>query len=269
MAMALEDALGRALGREVAAWVEKTAGGVLEARRALVASAEKSPEGAEARADVAIVSDQVDIISIPRASIPRATVADAPPRTPRATTPPPLPSSRTSRAADIDIRVAMQSVTSEMPTTMRRGDPDMERTATSFVDGTAPSAPAPFRSRTDRFLYGTLAVAVALVIVVAASWSKIRPEPTPAFSETPTAAAVTAPAVTATTPASAPTPEAVVAAIPVPTPFAAPATPQAPAAGRRPFVRSAHAAASSPSKVACVSKLDPSTGKKIYQGDCD
>jgi serine/threonine-protein kinase len=293
MAVALEDAMPRSLGREVGAWVEKTAVEVLTQRRALVAKSEKLGLPANMRSSAISVTGETlssnELQSV--SSVSAATPVDAPttPRREPFTVPPnSTPRSRGPMTITgpippdiLDLREPTErnprTFTGPLPleevTPVAVAAPELgveyERTVTSFGESHPPMPPLPIRSRTDRIAYALFGGAVLVTLIVALSWSKIGGKPAvnamdfPPPPEPPTA---TAPTATAVLPADPPMqqPQAVAAERPQPmqTIVAPPVV--------RPVIRpKIRPAVSSPGKQPCIARLDPTTNKKIYQGDCD
>lgn len=104
MAVALEDALPRALGREVAAWVESTSAATLAKRRALVAQAEKlAAETSSPGGPVSLVD------APPPAALAQPTARLGPPPKP------PRPS-RPSQVAEVTLHTDYSVVPADLPT---------------------------------------------------------------------------------------------------------------------------------------------------------
>jgi serine/threonine-protein kinase len=270
MAVALEDALPRALGREVGAWVEKTGAETLSARRSMIARAEK--EGAPSRTNISVAPKApppIEAHTTPRGG-PR------PLREPNTG-----PSMRLEELVSGDliseVTPAPQAVLQIGPATPQVGL-EYERTVTSFGEELSHRMPPPRRSPTDRIAYGVFAAAVLITIVVALSWSKIRSVPPPPVAQLPDEP----PALTVAEPVPAPPPEPVAekpigADVPPRSekPIGADVPPRSEKIERpvapptlRPGTR-VKARTAAPAKQPCTSKLDPATGKTIYQGDCN
>ena len=279
MAIALEDALGRALGREVGAWVEKTAAETLATRRAMIARAEKESAPNATHTDLSNIAASV--------------AADAPttPRherfvkpTPKAALEPMLgPSAKASEA-----------VPEPMPEPLPKPEPstgpgyppaaisavpfgiEYERTITSFGEERSPKPPP--RSRTDRAAYAVFGLAVLVTVIVVLSWSKIRGDASPALTVTPREEPVvlTADPIVTPPPVVEPREEPVVEPVvekavvekavvekAVEKVVEKPVSPLA-----RPAIRP-RPRASAAAKTPCTSRVDPTTNKTIYQGDCN
>jgi eukaryotic-like serine/threonine-protein kinase len=110
MAVALEDALPRALGREVAAWVESHSVSALSKRRNLVANAEKF------HAETTPVGGPISLVdaSLPVSSVPPTTAATPAARLQKP--PPPPRPSRPSQPAEVTLHTDYSLVTADLPT---------------------------------------------------------------------------------------------------------------------------------------------------------
>jgi serine/threonine-protein kinase len=257
MAVALEDALPRALGRDVGAWVEKTAADTLAARRSLIARAEK--EAVPSRSDILVAAKAPTEApttprreALPKPNPLRPTMPDRVPREPN--------TGPSMRLEDYVGPSAPHAVLQVGPGTPQVGL-EYERTVTSFGEGML--HPSPRRSHTDRIAYAVFGAAVLITIIVALSWSKIRSVPPPPAAQLPDEP----PALTVAEPVPAPPPpEPIVERLPEK--IEKPVTPPTQFPAVRPATR-VRARTVAPAKQPCTSKLDPATGKTIYQGDCN
>jgi serine/threonine-protein kinase len=229
MAVALEDAVGRALARDVAAWVESTAASTLAKRRALVALAERGV-GTSRPAETAMIEASL--------TAPMTTAVHRPVAEPEPTT------------------MAFAASESSLAPTVRL---DIQ----AWPEGGR-------RRRTSLLLF---AVSIAATVALGASWS--RGVSTTTSASPPSTEEIEPPPEPRTV---APPSEAVADA---PAAFSPALSDESTRAG--PSVASRAAAASIPSapvrrtskprvvraRPPCVAKLDPTTLKRIYEGDCD
>lgn len=297
MAVALEDALGRALGREVGAWVEKTAVETLTKRRAMIARTEKANAPNATHTDLSSVAASVmteapttprhERFTKPKAMQP--TVPDRPAsRSEEPTTGPGFPSFEDTPAPApavlvpaVPVVTPVTPVTSVTPvTTLASASApplgmEYEPTITSFAELAQKPAPST-RSRTDRWAYAVFGLAVLITLVVGLSWSRITTDTPPAkhLPDDPPPLIVDPPAdplaeKTADKPIDKPADKPLVDR-PIDKPVEKvdkPVGPATPWPAVRPVVRPRPR--SSAPKQPCTSKLDPATGKTIYQGDCN
>ena len=277
MAVALEDALGRALGREVGAWVERTATETLTTRRALIAKAEQESAPDVARATftnelVPTTPRQVQYAKPGKPSQMRPTMPDRP--------------SDAGEDEIGDLRTAPHNTGPQMPNPLGPNllgpmgpNPivgplplgfEYERTVTSFGEELSQGGTPIRRSRTDRIAYGVFGAAVLLTVIVGLSWSKIRgdvpPPPSGAELEEPSAQLIPPPP-SATTAVLPPDPTILPPPPPPPSPLSATAShvvapPPPPAPVRHPVVKP-------PARQPCVKTTDPATGNVKYKGDCN
>ncbi|MDF2694377.1 MAG: serine/threonine protein kinase, partial [Labilithrix sp.] len=238
MAIALEDALGRALGRDVAAWVETTARDVLATRRELVAKAEQSPSSPHER-----------VAMTPRGAGEGSSRGEAP---------------------RMRVRAPAASFTAEMATAPLRD----ESTVTSFASRGSVPPPfiAPNKGVTDRAAFALFTLAAALTLLLGVGYSKMQtpsshaavtlppPRETSNVSSTPVATTELIEPVQVTPTLVAPASET--AAPASPSPVVAMRT-SLPTPARRP----AKVRPTAPRP--CIAKVAPSTGKTIYLGNCD
>jgi eukaryotic-like serine/threonine-protein kinase len=269
MAVALEDALGRALGRDVATWVEKTAEKALTRRRELVAFAEGNANVVETANAMA--------------------VHERPPTGPRAATA--VPSNRREpgpSTLELEPTVTAFAATNE---------PLIDRPVHRADSLPPPRAPRPRGRLSDKEAFLIFAVAATITVFFGARYGNFGARPSSAVvpsddSTAAVAAAVgnaTMPAVDPNTPNVTPAVAAPLPTLPtLPTlpsvaetshpapaikPDAArvaipqPASASIPAARRASKVR--YSAPTPPLRTPCVAKIDPATQKKVYQGDCD
>jgi serine/threonine-protein kinase len=242
MAIALEDASPRALGRDVGKWVESIAGEALAKRRGLVAVAERVPAAVLTDVSAPVSSDLTDV---------SVTLSDE------------LSTRELPRSTPIEAE----------PTVFDLGGAD-ESYAPVSAPLLAPRPPA-MAPRTSKGI-AVVALAASITVFIGtrhtpATVKTAATEPQPVAvvaSETPSTASVLMappltlaplvpplPSVGARGTAVVP-PHAVVAANSPTAPVSAPA--RRLARPRPPAVR-----------VPCVAKLDPATGKTIYKGECD
>jgi eukaryotic-like serine/threonine-protein kinase len=232
MAVALEDALPRALGRDVAAWVEKVARKDLEARRLRVANIERT-------------SDRALAVAAPAQSSPKQlerTVVE------RKSDPPAAP-------FDMTWLVATRPVTAPMPITRRPRFAVHAIAAVAFVIillgvGVRSIATARATPRTPVDEAAQQQPAQVQPVAPAAST---------ASSQVASASAATAPAADspAARPAAKPKP------VPSPSP---PARKPAWHAGKgAPAARPAGLRAGAP----CIARYDAASKKTVYEGDCE
>lgn len=288
MAIALEDAVQRALGREVSAWVEKNASASLARRRQQVEAAEKQASGQP--------TPSVIVGAMTGETAPRGQLSDhASAVTVQAgighidSAPPPPP------AVDDEPTLAAANGSEHAPAAFLEAH---EPTVTSFAEDSmnlhwASAAPSQGRqapptkkptSAADRIAIAIFVLAATTVLFFGAR-HRLQPEPA---RDLPAAAIPIEPAGIASVTGPAPS-------FAVPAPEAAPAT-LAPAANLAPpdnvpptsalpvepapsFTvtttpilppkRSARPKAAPAARSPCVAKTDAATGKRIYQGDCD
>jgi len=328
MAVALEDAMPRALGREVGAWVESTACDALAKRRALVANAERE-------ANAPSVEIEPMHATLMQETIAKATPTPSMTVAARRNTSRPIPrdadAARTQTINDADILAALPireegtitafvTPTASPAPSARAYDANLspllqERTPHPFdpsrainastwqveesfpplevagselpryaledaIADTRPQHVVPAKKKlfnqTAILVFGVAAAMTAFIGTrylgegtarASATTTSLELTTEPAGMPIPTPAPAPAPTPTPTLDVT-PTPSAVLQA---PAPNAI--TPVTPA----PLKRTAPAASPQPQKArvqapahaACVAKLDPATGKKVYQGDCD
>lgn len=263
MAVALEDALGRALGREVGAWVEKTAAQTLATRRAMIARAEKAGAPNTTHTDLSHEAPTTPRReSFARRGLP--TVPDPPPR-PDPSTGPGLPPAFEPEPAPAIAVVPLGPAPITGP--VAPIGLEYERTVTSFGEELSRRAPPAPRSRTDRAAYAIFGLAVLVSIVVALSWSRISGVSPPSAQGSDQGSSGVVPPIDPPPPTTA-TPDPTTAPTPTlperpvvekPAPNAWPAT--RPAVHPRPRP--------SATKPPCISKTDPTTGKTTYEGACN
>jgi eukaryotic-like serine/threonine-protein kinase len=254
MAVALEDALGRALGRDVAAWVETTARETLATRRELVAKAELNASPQDA--------------SPPRERVPvRARAA-----------------SFTVEMATLDLREDLAAMTRESVPTVTTFSAASD--SSLLRDTIPPPATGATRARTrdvtDRVAFVLITLAASITLLVGMGYSRLQARATTAAetqSTRPGSSEVEAidQPIFVEGRTAAPRPEAEAEA--TPTAATAPLAPPSiafPGASTRPPVATtprravkSRPAASPNAARPCVAKVDPTTGKTIYLGNCD
>ena len=233
MAVALEDALGRALGRDVAAWVEATAGDTLAQRRARIARAERG--GARPPVTRASFTAEMETLKDERAIAESETTV-------------------TSFGASDEGAL-------EPTRLLDRGSAPPLRVASARTRGS---------DRGAAFLIFTLAA--VLTVLTGIGLSRYRAEPAPAVASVAHLDSADPGLLVEAPPpprAVEPSPAApVVESAPV---LAGPAgAPRVAAAilARPPPVKRAARPRPAP-RPSCVAKVDPASGKTIYLGSCD
>lgn len=271
MAVALEDALPRALGREVGAWVEKIAVETLSTRRSMIARAEKEAS-AGTHTDLSVIAKKVtdaDVIEAPttprRESLPKPKpMQPTMPDRPLIREPNTGPSMRVEDL--LPSEDLLSDITPAGPAAMPSGPPapigfEYERTVTSFGEELSRHPRPPHRSKTDRIAYAVFGGAVLLTIIAWLSWSKINAVPTPAArieDEQP----IKPPIEVVERPAEKDKPAEEI----LPPPEPKPIVPSKDVT--KPVIKVKPRPAPAP-KLDCVSKFDPATGKTLYTGRCN